>query len=255
MNYSRLIIISLIIFSSCKKEVRLTFSSEVFTEENLEICRNEKCSTVTIDYLMAVGDNAVSEKINSEIKNYVIEGLFLGDDDKPSAKDIHEAATQFVMAYRDHQPDLPSELDPGGYEAEIIIENTYQTESLLCLRCSKYLFTGGAHGYGGTTFLLFNAETGAELDLRSLITDYKGFEEYIETQFRIANKIPESGSINATGFWFENDKFHLSEAVGFEDGQLLLIYNPYEITSYAEGPISLEIPISEIESYLKNDLL
>ena len=121
MNYSRLILFTLLLFIACQEEVVLTFSSEVFTEDDLEICRDEPCSAVTLDYPIATGDADVSAKINSEIENYMIEGLFLGEDDGPSATDLKDAVTQFIMAYRDHQPDLPTELDLGGYEADISI--------------------------------------------------------------------------------------------------------------------------------------
>ncbi len=255
MNYSRLIVFALLILSACQDEVLLTFSSEEFTEKDLKICQNEPCSEVNLDYPIAAGDTEVSEKINSAIKNYMIEGLFLGEDDGPSANDLPEAATQFIMAYRDHQPDFPTELDLGGYEADISIEKTHQTEALLCFQCNKYLFTGGAHGYGATTFLLFDAETGNSVDLEALISDHSEFEKFAEKKFREEFGIPTSESINATGFWFEDDKFYLPEAMGIVEDELVLIYNPYEIASYADGPISLEIPLDEIQTFLNNNLL
>lgn len=255
MNYSRLFVFTLLIITGCREEVSLVFSSEVFTEQDLHICQNEPCSEVIIDYPVASGDVSVSEKINSAIESRIIDGLFLGEDDNPWAKNIPEAATQFIMAYRDYQPDLPSELDPGGYEADISIENTHQTETLVCFRCYKYLFTGGAHGYGGISFLFFDAETGESLDLEALVSDYSEFEKFAETRFREQFDVPTSGSINATGFLFEDDKFYLPEAVGIVEDKMVLIYNPYEIASYADGPITLEIQLDEIQNYINSDLL
>lgn len=255
MNYIGRVLIFILIVSGCSEEVPLTFSSEVFTEEELEICATETCSSVTIQYVKATGEAAVSEKINNTISSYIAEALFLGDDDSPVSSTIPEAASHFIMAYRDYQPDFPSELDPGGYEAEINIVKTYQTEVIVCLETYKFLFTGGAHGYSGTQFLILDGHTGELLKPESLITDRSGLETVAETRFRELYEIPASESINTTGFWFENDQFHLPETIGFRDDMLVLLYNAYEISSYADGPVQLEIPLEEIESYLISELL
>ena len=42
---------------------------------------------------------------------------------------------------------------------------------------------------------------------------------------------------------FEEDRFSLPENLGFTPGGLELLYNPYEVASYADGPISLVLPI------------
>ncbi len=68
---------------------------------------------------------------------------------------------------------------------------------------------------------------------------------------RKENQIPEGGSINATGFWFENDGFYLPETFGISKKSITLHYNQYEIASYAEGPITIEIPLTEVKEWLK----
>jgi len=255
MNYVFRLLFVAFVFVGCSNEPSLTFSSEVFTEENLEICKTEFCSPVSINYVKATGDAAISEKINSEINTYIIDALFLGEDDEPSAKDIPQATTQFILAYRDHQPDLPTNLDFGGYEAEINAEITHQTETLVCVEFHSYLFTGGAHGYGGTTFIMFDIETGERMSIENLFEDVPRFEAFAEKAFKKAYDIPLSDNINASGFWFDDDQFYLPEAVGIRENNLVLIYNAYEISSYAAGPIALEIPLDEIESYLNDDLI
>ena len=50
---------------------------------------------------------------------------------------------------------------------------------------------------------------------------------------------------------FEGDSFHLSENLGYTQEGLQLIYNQYEVASYADGPIVLTLPYNEINLYLK----
>ena len=40
---------------SCKREVPLVFSSESFTEDSFEICKNIGCPEITINYIQALG--------------------------------------------------------------------------------------------------------------------------------------------------------------------------------------------------------
>ena len=255
MNYLFRLLLLLIILSGCANEPTLSFSPEAFTETQLEICKTEACSSIAINYPKANGDPFISEKINNVISNYIIQGLFLGDDSAPSAKTIEQAAKDFILAYRDHQPDMPTDLDFGGYEAEISVRESYENEQIVSLECTLFLFTGGAHGYGGTSYLNFDLATGALIENVNLFVNYPEFEAYAETKFKEAQGIPKNDNINASGFWFENDTFYLSETIGFDQENLLIIYNSYEISSYAAGPIVLEIPLTEVAPFLDPTLL
>ena len=255
MNSIFRLLILLIILSGCANEPTLIFTSEDFTEAQLEICKTEACSSVSIEYLKVSGDAFISEKINNAITSYIIETLFLGDDDVPTAKNIEEAAKDFILAYRDYQPDIPTELDFGGYEAEVSVQNSHRNEQLVSLEATSYLFTGGAHGYGGTSYLNFDIATGALIENTNLFVNYSEFEAFAETKFKEAFDIPESDTINASGFWFENDNFYLPETIGFNENNLIIVYNSYEIAPYAAGPIVLEIPLTEVASFLDLNLL
>ena len=250
MNYAYRLLFIVLLFSSCKNKPVLSFSSESFTQENLEICKDQPCSTVVIDYVKASGNTEISEKINNKIKEHIIEALFLGDDTTPTIKDIPEAATHFIMAYRDYQPDFPTELDFESYEAEVTITNPFLNETRACIEIQLYLFTGGAHGYGGITFINFDVQTGEVIKTKYLFINYDEFEAFAETKFKEAYDIPLEDNINATGYWFDNDTFYLPESLGFDEQGLIIIYNQYEIASYAEGPIFLEIPFSEVLPFL-----
>ena len=89
----------------------------------------------------------------------------------------------------------------------------------------------------------------------NLFVNYSEFEAFAETKFKEAFDIPESDTINASGFWFENDNFYLPETIGFDENNLIIVYNSYEIAPYAAGPIVLEIPLTEVASFLDLNLL
>ncbi len=235
----------------CNQEKNIETSSESFTEKELKICENNKCPEVTINYVEVFGDDEVSEKINKKIKNFIFSSLLMGEDTIPTAKTIQEAVTGFIEAYNADKVQFTDMA--GEYFAEISVNEIYSSKELMCFEMRQYLFTGGAHGYGTTSFLNIDPKTGEELTSKELFKNNKEFIAFAEKKFREQQKIEQGQSINENGFWFENDKFYLPESVGFTKDSLIFVYNQYDITSYADGPIELKIDIKEAEPFLSID--
>ena len=51
--------------------------------------------------------------------------------------------------------------------------------------------------------------------------------------------------------YFFGKPFQLPENIGFNNNGLLLLYNTYEIASYAQGYTEFVIPFNDCESFLK----
>ncbi|CAM3331919.1 DUF3298 and DUF4163 domain-containing protein [Aequorivita lipolytica] len=250
---SKIAVVTLIalISVSCNREKNIEISSESFTEKELSMCENSKCPEVTINYVEVFGDDEISEKINAKIKNFIFSSLIMGEDTIPTAKTIQEAASGFINAYNADKAQFPDMA--GEYFAEISVNEIYRSKEHLCFEMRQYLFTGGAHGYGTTSFMNIDPETGEELTSKELFKKIKEFTVFAEKKFRDKQKIAEEQGINDTKFWFENDAFYLPESVGFTQDSLIFIYNQYDIASYADGPIELKIAIKEAEPFLNID--
>ncbi len=234
---------------SCKKELPVTISAESFSEKELPACNFISCPEISINYITINGEGNRSKKINSAITNFIVAALYLGDEEiDPKARSISEAATQFIEMYRTHSAEFPDmQLE---YFADINVVEAFSSTNLLSLEMHQYLFTGGAHGYGATQFHNFDAQTGLELSVEEIFTTLDTFKNFVEGKFKTAYEIPEGDSINSTGFWFDDGTFYLPETIGFTETSLILIYNQYDIASYAAGPVELEIPLGEVEPYL-----
>lgn len=238
--------------SGCKKEMTIQFSSESMTEASLELCAASDCPEITINYLEVLGDNEASTAINEAVQDFVLASLNIGEDDTPSAKSITEAANQFVTIYHEEKAeyyDMTSE-----YEAEISVSETYSSKNFLSLEMRQYKFTGGAHGFGSTIFKNFDTFSGEEISIGKLLKNEGEFTNLAERHFRRKYEIAENESVNAPGFWFEDDVFQLPENIGFSEENVILIYNQYEIASYADGPIEISFPIKEAQSFLNYKL-
>lgn len=255
MNYRFFILLFCFAALSCKKEPALVFSLETFSQKDLELCKNEPCSKIDISYPKANGVEIIAKNINTEIESLLVGSLFLGDEEGTSTASISEAAAEFIMAYRDHQADTPTDIDMGGYEAQIDMHVIRQTEDFISIEWDSYFFTGGAHGNTYTTYLNFDTQTGEQIDIESLINNFDSFENFVEEAFRKEHKISKDVSINDTGFWFDNDTFYVSNNVGFTNEKIIIVYNTYEIAPYSTGAITLEIPLEEIEPFLNDSVL
>ena len=49
---------------------------------------------------------------------------------------------------------------------------------------------------------------------------------------------------------FETESFYLPDNIGYTENGLILFYEPYEIASFADGPIILTIPYTDANPFL-----
>src|SRR5690606_31987371 len=142
----------------------------------------------------------------------------------------NEAASNFIKSYNEDKARFPDMA--ADYFAEISVTELYNSAKHICLEMRQYLYTGGAHGYGATSFINIDPATGNELTDNELFRNKKEFTAFAEQKFREQQKINKNGSINESGFWFEDDNFQLPESVGFMQDTLIFVYNQYDIASY-----------------------
>ncbi len=231
--------------SSCNTKESFTFEKQNLTVDALLDCTNIDCASLDINLLKIIEDNEVSRDINKEIESVVCAILNIGESE--SEESLQNAVRQFNSSYQEMSEKFPEETIP--YEANIDSELSFQCATIISILIDSYIFTGGAHGYGGVSFINVDAKTGKRLSNKELFKKHSEFERYAEKAFRKEKNIPENESINSTGFFFENDKFVLPENIGFTESEMILYYNPYEISSYAEGAIELKFPKEEVASF------
>jgi hypothetical protein len=80
-------------------------------------------------------------------------------------------------------------------------------------------------------------------------------ERLAEGAFRRSRGVPPRASLQAEGFWFENDQFVLSENWAVSAAGLVFYYNAYEVAAYAAGPTEIRIAWPELEGLARPDAL
>lgn len=235
-------IFALLLCLGCGNDYKLTFEQVSFPEDE---CSD--CPAISISIPKALGKAAINASINTALREEVI--AILNFDEETAATTIESAITSFREAYFNLKEKYSDE--STAWEAKINGLITYEDESIITLKLDSYIFTGGAHGYSTSRFLNFDKKKGQELTNEELFKNEEKFLELAEAKFRLQEHIPATKAINSTGFMFNRDTFYLPENIGYTKDGLQLFYEQYEIASYADGPITLTIPYTEIEKFVQ----
>lgn len=240
------LLLFLILSLGCENGNKLTFEPLVLEGEP---CRD--CPNIEIQIPRALDESRLAESVNTALEEEVIS--LLSFDEEEEIDEMEKAITSFTQSFKELKSRFSDET--VGWEAKVDCDVVYEDNSILTLIVNTYTFTGGAHGYSSTTFLNFDKAKGVEIENWELFGDEEGFREFTEIKFREQEDIPQEGGINATGFMFDSDAFHLAENMGYTDEGIQLVYNQYEIASYADGPKILTLPFAEINKYLKRPVV
>lgn len=236
---------------SCNTKESFTFEKENFTTDILLDCQTTDCASLDINLLKIIDDTPTAALINKEIEGVACAILNVGEN--ISEPTLQKAMLQFNTSYQNISNEFPEETVP--YEASIDCQLTFQCKNLISVAIDSYVFTGGAHGYGGVSYINVDVKSGKRVSNKALFKNHNKFINHAEKIFRAQNEIPENEPINSTGFFFENDTFNLPENIGFTDKEVILYYNQYEISSYAEGPIELKLNKEDVASFFAFNIL
>lgn len=194
----------------------------------------------------ARGQSRLAKAVNTALREEVVS--LLKFEDSLQVTSLEQAITSFRKGYEQLRALYPDEAP--GWKAEIFAEVTYEDEHWISILLNAYIFTGGAHGYTSVRFLNFDKHKGTELQPWELIRNQGEFRQFAESRFRRQEHIPENQPINSTGFMFEENRFYLPDNIGLTREGVTLHYNQYEVASYADGPIELTLPYSEVKKFM-----
>ncbi len=199
---------------------------------------------IETNYNEATGHNTLSETINTNIKNTIISTLN-GANDKTELLDV---LNEFNLEYLEFKEDFPEAAQPV-WELSIESEISYQSDNIISIPISIYEYKGGAHGNDQIRFLNLDAKTGNILALNDFIEINNSFIKLAKSYF-IKNLNENDTNLKMEDYFF-GKSFHLPENMGLCDEGLILLYNVYEVSSYAQGYTEFVIPFEKVESFLK----
>jgi len=213
---------------------------------NCEIEGNP-CFTIEVSYPQFLNKSVnsllkINTMIEQEISNHLQSYKF--EQNRNSATQSLDKIVEDIF-FTFNQDIEQNKLLPNTWVIELKGKLESKTKNTLTILISEYSYLGGAHPNSYQTYLNFNQETGALIELEEIISDPEAVLEIAEQQFRkIYNLSPEEPLTNAG--LFEN-QLVLPENFAMTKEGLIFLYNPYEIGPYATGYYEFQISWERLE--------
>ncbi len=214
----------------------------------------------TYCYLVNSRDKAVERSINESLLNTQLNGKETPEQLKSvAANAMKDEFDAYVDSYRETIPDSVSSGDKllkeessysFNWEYQERYQAIYNEHHLLCMEEFGYFYSGGAHGNYGFSYRVYNLINGGLLQLADLFLDDKMNEltRLAEKQLRADRHIPDAVSLSDSGLFIE--KLELKDEFFINRGGIGFTYNPYEIASYADGPVTIYLEWAQVKSLI-----
>lgn len=143
---------------------------------------------------------------------------------------------------------------PGlGYENQTATYVLYQQGNLLSLGYYQYDFSGGAHGNYGTTTASYDLRTGQRLRYADIFRP----EAAQQLPALLGQAVRPLVGLHATEPLDKQlfvKQMPVTHNVFLTGGGVVFTYQPYEIAAYAQGEVSVFLPLSAVRMLLREGL-
>lgn len=215
---------------------------------------------------LKVADRADEEGLADYVNSVLLEEIFPGVEQ--TLPDVDAAARSAWKDYQDHYREdlediIQDAVDEGepiednlavwmGYYRYITTRVACQKDEHLCMEVMVEDYTGGAHEYAYSQMLNMDLKNRKVLSLEDLFTDdfhetlCDRILERLLKDYRASDlEELEDKGIGVLGPIEPSNNFILS------DKTITFIFNPYDIASWADGRIDVELELSDLKDILK----
>ncbi|MBI1315470.1 DUF3298 domain-containing protein [bacterium] len=215
----------------------------------------EPCAKVHIEYFEPT--EGVPDSVLRRIQSIVQGDLGQYDSpESPGASGMFDhlsgperTAALFIEEYSAMVKELPEFITP--WELDITASIHFNQSDFLGYTILVYAYTGGAHGNSGSRHRCIHLPSGDTLGYVDLLVpdQVEAFTQIAEQQFRTQNEIADP-SLNAAGFWFDEDRFYVSKNFFLSKDGVHFQYSQYEIAPYSMGQPEFVVDWKTIAPYL-----
>lgn len=174
-------------------------------------------STLSLEYPVLIGDSVNISRINSEIESRV-----------------NTFADEAAEALQSRGIDEP----PYNFTGTFMV--TYNKDGVINIVMQENAFTGGAHGIDSRESMAFSLATGERLELDDLLL--KGNPDYITD----LNPIVLEHLEGVPGYFGDFEALDSNPRFFLRHEGIVLYFEPYEYTAYAEGFQEIYVPFDSI---------
>ena len=141
----------------------------------------------------------------------------------------------------------------SSYESSTKMDLKFVDQNFLSVEIFMHSYTGGAHGMQVQLYRNVDIKNNNIVNLSTILdTQNISWNSLLRRCLSNYSKDSEGNSYNESVL-FEADKLDKTENFYFDNQNIYLVYQPYEIASYADGIITIKIPFSEVEKWMTED--
>lgn len=248
--YLLIIVISITIyflFLSCQKSSTQYTDTLVYDLQSLQrVYQNcnidsSDCAHISYTYPLFKSPQPLADSLNALV--LTIFGVNKNTNMEQSQQTFMAEYEKFEKEFKDSEQSWYSQTNVNVH---------FQTNNLVCISVDMDDFTGGAHGMYSTIYSNYYKPKNEILTLQKLFSDsnLKKLLSIAETGFRTANELTIKANLDDAGYWFKDNKFHLSDNFVLTNEGATWLFNPYEVASYAQGTIELSVSKKELLTLL-----
>lgn len=216
-------------------------------------CADESSNCVSVDISYPEFISQDRDSIVTSINSYIQQSLLYYSYGEVTPTTIDELIQQMINDYKNQQEEFPDYTI--GWKESNKISVVFNKEGILSLEFFEFEFMGGAHPNTTVAYENFNTNTGSKIVYSDIFVD--GYESTLnkiaEKEFRSVRNIAPDANLDSLGFWFNKNKFELTENFAITDSGLIFFYNNYEIAPYAWGSTKIELSYASIKDIIKPD--
>ena len=147
---------------------------------------------------------------------------------------------------KDYKPEFAQNWNNHSDMKVISNENQFLT-----LQYTGDGYTGGAHGYYFENYKVFDLKNNKTVQLADVVSN----QDSVLWDKILMDNFLKNDSENGQAEMLLVDQIPLNNNFYFDKENLYFLYNQYEITAYAAGPVLIKIPLSDIKPLLTEDFI
>jgi hypothetical protein len=244
--YLSIIVIAISIyfpFLSCQKSSTKYTDTLIYEMQSLQrVYQNcnidsSDCANISYTYPLFTSPQPYADSLNNLV--LTIFGVTKSTSLEKSQHTFMAEYEKFKKEFKDSEQSWYSQTN---------ISVPFQSNNVVSLSIEMDDYTGGAHGMYSTIYSNYYKPKNEILSLHKLFSDsnLKKLLSIAEADFRTANELTIKANLDDAGYWFKDNKFHLSDNFVLTDDGATWLFNPYEVASYAQGTIELSVSRYEI---------
>lgn len=224
-------------FYACKTDIQpLTFES-ISVENDFE-------ADISLIYDEVKPNNDLTKSINNTIKSQIINSIDPDENGGSLETTLKKFNTEYLN-FIDEFPDASS----AKWELHTETEKMYQSDAIITMAISTYEYRGGAHGNDQIKLININTKNGELIKIPELINDTLKLKKVAQHYF--IKELETNNKSEKLEDYFFGRPFQLPENIGLSEEGLIMLYNTYEIASYAQGYTEFIIPFEDALTLLE----